>query len=111
MVEERAQADLFAIQVDAIVNPVNCKGVMGKGIALEVKKRWPRSFKAYKLACDTGWLRPGKLLYIPGEAGEPNIIHFPTKDHWKDRSRLEWIRDGLGYLRRHYSDWGLRSLA
>ena len=111
MIEEVHGADLFVARTDAIVNPVNCRGVMGKGIALEVKRRYPNSYRRYKEACDRGKLRPGILLYVPGEDGERNLIHFPTKDHWAKPSRLEWIESGLEYLKQHYAQWGLRSIA
>ncbi|HET6456108.1 MAG TPA: macro domain-containing protein [Armatimonadota bacterium] len=111
MIEEVRDADLFVIQADAIVNPVNCKGVMGKGIALEMKKRYPRSYRAYKAACEWSHLRPGVLLYVAGQGGERSVVHFPTKDHWTQPSRLEWIQAGLEDLQRHYAAWGLKSIA
>ena len=111
MIEEVHGADLFVIQADAIVNPVNCQGVMGKGIALEMKKRYPRSYRAYKAACEWSHLRPGVLLYVAGHGEEHNIVHFPTKDHWTQPSRLEWIQAGLEDLQRHYAAWGLKSIA
>ena len=111
MIEEVHGTDLFVIQADAIVNPVNCVGVMGKGIALEIKKRFPRSCRAYKVACECGHLRPGVLFYVAGREGERNIVHFPAKDHWRYPAKLEWIESGLEDLRRHYAAWGLKSIA
>lgn len=111
MVEERNDVSLFDMDTDAIVNTVNCKGVMGKGIALEFKRRYPRSYCVYREACKDGKLRPGMVLYVPGTGGERNIIHFPTKDHWIAPARLKWIHDGLQYLSTHYQDWGLQSIA
>lgn len=111
MIEEVQGADLFAIQADAIVNPVNCQGVMGNGIALEIKKQYPKSYRAYKAACEWGHLRPGVLLYVAGQGGERSVVHFPTKDHWRQPSQLEWIQAGLEDLRRHYAAWGLKSIA
>jgi len=110
MIEE-VHANLFDIQADAIVNPVNCVGVMGKGIALEVKKRYPRSYRAYRVACECGHLRPGVLFYVAGQGSERNVIHFASKDHWRQPSQLEWIEAGLEDLRRHYAAWGLTSIA
>ena len=110
MIEE-IHADMFSIQADAIVNPVNCVGVMGKGIALEVKERYPKSYRAYKVACECGHLRPGVLFYVAGQGSERNVIHFASKDHWRQPSRLAWVEDGLDDLRRHYAAWGLTSIA
>jgi O-acetyl-ADP-ribose deacetylase (regulator of RNase III) len=111
MIEEVHDADLFDIPADAIVNPVNCVGVMGKGIALEIKKRYPKSYRAYKVACECGHLRPGVLFYVAGQGGERSIVHFASKDHWRQPSKLEWVQAGLEDLRRHYTAWGLKSIA
>jgi O-acetyl-ADP-ribose deacetylase (regulator of RNase III) len=83
--------------VDAIVNTVNCVGVMGKGIALQFKNKWPENFKAYEAACKAGQVRPGKMfVFDSGAIVRPNfIINFPTKDHWRGKSKIEFIRDGL----------------
>ncbi len=111
MIEEIHGADIFEIQADAIVNPVNCQGVMGKGIALEMKKRYPLSYQAYRTACECGRLRPGVLLYVAGRGDERSVIHFPTKDHWRQPSRIEWIQAGIEDLKRHYEAWDLQSIA
>jgi O-acetyl-ADP-ribose deacetylase (regulator of RNase III) len=83
----------------ALVNPVNCVGVMGAGLAAEFKRRWPAMFEHYESVCSLGF-RPGQLLiYYPGDKTRgPNIICFPTKDHWREPSRLEYIRIGLEAL-------------
>jgi O-acetyl-ADP-ribose deacetylase (regulator of RNase III) len=110
--------NIFDSKADAFVNPVNCKGTMGKGIALEFKKRFPESFLTYKQACDSGKLRPGTLLIVqltvqPDLLGNkrPAVILFPTKNHWLDKSRIEWIDQGLIFLKEHYRTWGLKSIA
>lgn len=110
--------DLFSATVDALVNPVNCEGVMGKGIAKEFKKRYPMCFQVYKDACENEQLFPGKLLLVKCEAqkdlfsdADLIVIHFPTKKHWRGKSRLEWIEAGLEYLKYHYKEWGIRSVA
>jgi O-acetyl-ADP-ribose deacetylase (regulator of RNase III) len=110
MITIRENADIFGSTADALVNPVNCRGVMGKGLALQFKTRFPECFGPYKEACDAGLLRPGILVRVPSTYG-PDIIMFPTKDHWREPSRLEWIEQGLAYLKAHYSEWGIRSLA
>ncbi|MDO9425154.1 MAG: macro domain-containing protein [Methylobacter sp.] len=83
--------------VDAIVNTVNCVGVMGKGIALQFKKKWPTNFKAYADACKTSQVKPGQMfIYHAGVLATPKyVINFPTKDHWRGKSRIEFIQDGL----------------
>lgn len=83
--------------VDAIVNTVNCVGVMGKGIALQFKRKWPGNFKAYAAACKSGSVRPGRMfIHDTGGLVRPNyIINFPTKDHWRGASKLAYVRDGL----------------
>ncbi|RWF24030.1 MAG: Appr-1-p processing protein [Mesorhizobium sp.] len=91
--------DMFEERAEAIVNTVNCVGVMGKGVALEFKRRWPDNFRAYKRLCDRHQLRPGKV-YVHHEGdmlsgGRRFLINFPTKDHWRAKSKLEYIEDGL----------------
>lgn len=95
------QGDLLKqLDVDAIVNTVNCVGVMGKGIALQFKKKWPENFKLYADACKAGSVKPGFMfVYDAGLLASPKfIINFPTKDHWRGNSRIEFIRDGLSDL-------------
>ena len=92
--------DMFEERAEAIVNTVNCVGVMGKGVALEFKRRWPDNFKAYKRLCDKHDLRPGKV-YIHENTGmfhadgRKFLINFPTKDHWRAKSKIEFIGKGL----------------
>jgi len=83
--------------VDAIVNTVNCVGVMGKGIALQFKNKWPENTRAYQAACKRGLVRPGKMfVFDTGGLVKPHfIVNFPTKDHWRAKSKLEFIEDGL----------------
>ena len=94
------RGDMFAFPAEAIVNTVNCVGVMGKGVALEFKRRWPDNFRAYRKRCDGGSLRPGKVFVFEqadlfGGDGRRYLVNFPTKDHWRDPSRIEWIEAGL----------------
>ena len=99
--------------VDAIVNTVNCVGVMGKGIALQFKNKWPDNFVAYQTACKAGRVRPGRMLvFDAGAYAQPNyIINFPTKDHWRGKSQLAFIRDGLQDLVAQVRALGIRSIA
>jgi len=99
--------------VDAIVNTVNCVGIMGKGIALQFKKKWPANFKAYADACKAGLVKPGFMyMFDAGALATPQyIINFPTKDHWRGKSRIEFIQDGLVDLIAKIKAKGIRSIA
>ena len=99
--------------VDAIVNTVNCVGVMGKGIALQFKKKWPANFKAYAAVCKAKALRPGNMhVYDAGALATPKyVINFPTKDHWRGKSRVEFIEDGLRELVRVIGELQIKSIA
>jgi O-acetyl-ADP-ribose deacetylase (regulator of RNase III) len=100
MAVEIVRGDLLVQETDAIVNTVNCVGVMGKGIALQFKQKWPENFKAYEDACKRGLIEPGRMfIYDAGGLVKPHfIINFPTKRHWRERSRLEYIDAGLKAL-------------
>ena len=110
---EFKRGDLLASDSEAIVNTVNCVGVMGRGIALQMKKAYPDVFKVYEAACDRGEVEPGRMLSVPtGRLGNPRyIINFPTKRHWKGRSRLADIETGLVDLVAEVRRLGLRSVA
>ena len=97
----------------AIVNTVNCVGVMGKGLALQFKKAFPDNFKLYKSACDQKLVKPGKMFITKYEDMLENkyIINFPTKQHWKGASRIEFIDDGLKDLICQVRDLGIKSIA
>lgn len=99
--------------VDAIVNTVNCVGVMGKGIALQFKNKWPGNFAAYLAACKAGKVRPGRMMvFDAGAYAQPHfIINFPTKDHWRSNSKLSFIEDGLQDLVTQVRALDIRSIA
>lgn len=101
--------DLLASQRQTLVNTVNTVGVMGKGIALAFKKRYPRMFDDYVQRCKRGEVSLGRP-YLFREA-DHLIVNFPTKSHWRSVSRLEDIVRGLEYLEAHYKEWGITSLA
>ena len=88
--------DLLCSDAQALVNTVNCEGIMGKGIAYQFKNRFPQNFKEYRQACQSGFLRPGRLVYCY-EQGKI-IINFPTKDKWRNPSEIEYINSGLNAL-------------
>ena len=95
-----SKGDLLKADVEALVNAVNCVGVMGKGIALQFKQAFPGNFKAYEQACKQGKVKLGTMhVYETGLPSNPKyIINFPTKQHWKDKSDLQDVKDGLENL-------------
>lgn len=102
--------DIFKSDAQTLVNTVNCVGVMGKGLALEFKKRFPEMYEDYAERCKYGKVRLGKP-YIFKRLIKPWILLFPTKDHWRSVSKLSDIEEGLKYLEKHYKEWGISSLA
>jgi O-acetyl-ADP-ribose deacetylase (regulator of RNase III) len=116
MTIEYKSGDMFDEPTEAIVNTVNCVGVMGKGVALEFKRRWPENFKAYKKLCDAKGLAPGQMFVFENrdflnDGRHRYLINFPTKQHWRSRSKIEYVRDGLVDFVRQVRDLGIRSVA
>lgn len=107
------QGNLLDARSEAIVNAVNTVGVMGKGIALQFKRRFPENFAAYAAACHAGEVRIGQMFVTSRNAptGPRWIINFPTKMHWKNPTKLEWVRAGLGALRQLIVAERMRSIA
>lgn len=105
--------NLLEAQTEALVNTVNCVGIMGKGIALQFKQAFPDNFKDYARACDKGKVRIGKMfVHSTDRMFHPKyIINFPTKRHWKAKSRLEDIELGLKDLVRVVRDLNIKSIA
>jgi len=105
--------NIFDEDVEAIVNTVNCVGVMGRGLALQYKKTFPDNFKAYLIACKNGEVIPGKMyVYNTGQIFNPKyIINFPTKRHWKAKSKIEDISNGLDDLVRVIREYNIKSIA
>lgn len=102
--------DLFASKAQTLVNTVNCVGIMGKGIALEFKKRFPEMFRDYVKRCDAKQVKLGQP-YLFADLMSQWVLNFPTKDHWRSVSNLADIVEGLKYLQAHYQEWGITSLA
>lgn len=102
--------NLFESKCSTIVNTVNCVGVMGKGIALEFKKRYPEMYTDYVLKCNRKVLKPG-VPYIYQNADGTNILNFPTKEHWRSPSRLSYIIDGLDWFVENYKKYNIKSIA
>lgn len=107
------EGDILKAKTDALVNTVNCVGVMGRGIALQFKKAFPGNFKAYAAACKRNEVQPGRMfVYETGQlAGPRYIINFPTKVHWRGKSRLDYIESGLDALIADIRRLGIRSIA
>jgi len=105
--------DLLRETTDAIVNTVNCVGVMGKGIALQFKQRWPKNFKEYEAAAKRKEIKPGTMLiYDLGEWEKPRyIVNFPTKVHWRGDSELEYVEEGLRDLVKQVNRLGIKSIS
>lgn len=105
--------NLLESSADALINTVNCVGVMGKGIALQFKQAFPANFSAYAAACKAGDVQPGRMFITEtGQLQPPRyIINFPTKRHWRNKSRLEDIDAGLVALSAEIERLGIRSIA
>ena len=103
--------DLFGSQAQTLTNTVNTVGVMGKGIALDFKKRFPKMYEDYLRRCERGEVELGKPYLFKEMMFEPWILNFPTKEGWRTRSSLPAIQKGLEYLRKRIDEWEITSLA
>ncbi|WP_417677608.1 macro domain-containing protein [Roseibium sp.] len=116
MTIEYKNGDMFDEPTEAIVNTVNCVGVMGKGVALEFKRRWPENFKAYKKLCDAKKISPGSMFIFENHDILSNgkhryLINFPTKQHWRAKSKIEYVREGLSDFVNQVRELGIKSVA
>jgi len=112
MIEFRRD-NLLEADAEALVNTVNTVGVMGKGIALQFKKKFPENFKAYERACKNEELEIGKMFTVSLDSltNPRYIINFPTKKHWRGKSRVEYVREGLEDLLREIERLDIHSIA
>jgi O-acetyl-ADP-ribose deacetylase (regulator of RNase III) len=102
-------ASIFDSPAQTLVNPCNCVGVMGAGLAKEFKARHPFMFADYAMACAYNGLAPGDLhLY---KVGTPWVLCAATKGHWRDKSRIEWVTACLDVFARDYEELGITSVA
>lgn len=111
---EYVQGNLLFAGVKALVNTVNCVGVMGKGIALQFKHAFPPNFRAYKEACNAGDVKLGRMFVFntKNELANPHyIINFPTKNHWREKSCMSDIENGLQDLTAVIQELNIRSIA
>jgi len=115
MLKEISGGDIFSsIKYDAIVCPVNCVGVMGKGLALECKNRYPNLYDNYRLACLSGFLKPGEIFGVVDKQINKDkhdlVICLATKNDWRHPSKLEWITNGVKNLVRWLDYWILNGI-
>lgn len=105
--------DILTQDAEALVNTVNCVGIMGRGLALQFKKAFPDNFKSYSVACKRKEVKPGRMfVYETGQLTNPQyIINFPTKRHWRDKSRMEDIDAGLVALAEEIRSHNFHSIA
>ena len=109
---EYKTGNIIAEDAEALVNTVNCVGVMGRGIALQFKKAFPENFKSYAAACKRNEVRPGRMfVFETGQIYPHYIINFPTKRHWRGKSRIEDIDAGLTALAEEIRARNIRSIA
>lgn len=113
MAIERTRGNLLHAEAEALVNPVNTAGVMGKGLALQFREAFPGNYEAYRRECKAERLVPGSVFVFacPGAAHPRYIINFPTKRHWREPSRYEDIEAGLVDLVAQVAARNIRSLA
>ncbi len=110
---ELRRGDILEAQAEALVNTVNTVGVMGKGVALQFRRAFPDNYRAYAKACKRDEVEVGKVfVFDRGTIEHPRyIINFPTKRHWRERSRIEYIQTGLKDLVRQIRVLDIRSIA
>lgn len=109
MIIYKENENLFESKMQTLTNTVNCVGVMGAGIALEFKKRYPQMFLKYKKICDKKLLKTGMLQIF--KEGDKLILNFPTKEDWRNSSKISYLELGLQKLVDTYKDRGITSLA
>lgn len=110
---ELTTGNILEADVEAVVNTVNTEGIMGKGIALQFRKAYPENYEAYRKACQRGEVQPGRMFVFDRQSftNPRYIVNFPTKRHWKSKSRIEDIESGLAALVREVDRLGVCSVA
>ena len=110
---ELTRGDILRADAEALVNTVNCVGFMGRGIAVQFKHAFPDNFGVYESACKRGEVKPGRMLVVEtGHLTNPRyVVNFPTKRHWRGKSRMEDIDAGLRALIADIRRLGIRSIA
>src|SRR6187431_1687661 len=110
---EYKKGDILRADVEALVNTVNCVGIMGRGVALQFKNAFPDNFKAYAAACSREEVQPGRMFVFETHSftNPRYIINFPTKRHWRGKSRIEDIESGPAALVSEVQQRGITSIA
>lgn len=110
---KRTRGDILKADAEALVNTVNCDGFMGRGIALQFKRAWPDNFRAYEAACKRQEVQPGSMFITETRrlVGPRWLVNFPTKRHWRAKSRMDDIETGLAALVGDVRRLGIRSIA
>lgn len=103
------RGDLLHSHSVALVNAVNCHGVMGKGLAFQFKEAFPENYKIYREACKNGTFKIGSILIV--EENNKLIVNFPTKDHWRQKSQYDFIARGLVQLKEEIISRGINSIS
>ena len=113
MIRSFSKGDILKADAEALVNTVNCVGVMGRGIALQFKKKFPKNFTAYKKACDANELALGNVLvFDTGQMFNPRyVVNFPTKHHWRAKSKIDDVVSGLESLVAEVRKRNIKSIA
>lgn len=105
------KGNIFNTKAQTVVNTINCVGVMGKGIALVYKLRYPHMYDIYHNYCKQHLISIGKIWLYKGDEKDPWVLNFPTKVHWKYPSKLEYIEAGLKKFVETYKERGISSIA
>lgn len=109
MVIEKEYFSIFDSQMQTITCPVNTMGVMGRGLALDFKERYPKYFESYRIACEEGlFIKEGLHLF---KNGAISILSFPTKHDWRYPSQIEYIKEGLELLAVHFKWYQITSVS
>lgn len=109
------RGSVFQSDAKVLVNPVNCVGVMGAGLALQFKQSFPGDFEDYRYHCNRKQLVPGGVLFTLRDRSTPTLAHLATKNHWKQGSQIQWIEQGLlalklGMMSRHLNSVALPAI-
>lgn len=106
---EKKEVNIFDLDTEAIVNAVNCQGVMGAGIALQFKRLYPENYKKYRKACMADTVKIGTMFIV--RENDKTIINFPTKNNWEEASDISYITSGLKDLKNTILNMSISSIA
>ncbi len=104
--------DILKSQMQTLVNTINCKGIMGAGLARDFKKLFPLMYEDYREKSKNKEIKVSKpYIWKNLEITNKTVLNFPTKNHWKEPSKMTWIDEGLQYFIENYKQWGVTSIA